>query len=55
MEGFKIGHLNIRSLVKNFEQLTIQLPNQKYNVLSINETMLDSSISNDEINISAWI
>ena len=54
MKGFKIGHLNIRSLVKNLEQLRIHLSNQKYNTLSINETMLDSSISNDEINVSCY-
>ena len=33
--GFKIGHLNIRSLVKNIDQLRIYLSNQKYNILSI--------------------
>ncbi len=54
MRGFKIGYLNIRSLVKNIDQLRIYLSNQKYNILSINETMLDSSISNDEINMSGY-
>ena len=55
MRGFKIGHLNIRSLVKNIDQLRIYLSNQKYNILSINETMLDTStISNYEINISGY-
>ena len=54
MRGFKIGHLNIRSLVKNIDQLRIYLSNQKYNILSINETMLDRTISNYEINISGY-
>ena len=44
MKGFKMGHLNIRSLVKNIDQLRIYLSNKKYNILSVNETMLDSSI-----------
>jgi hypothetical protein len=54
MRGFKIGHLKIRSLVKNIDQLQIYLSNQKYNILSINKTMLDSTISNYEINISGY-
>ena len=54
MKGFKIGHLNIRSLVKNIDQLRIYLSNKKYNILSVNETMLDSSIPNDEININGY-
>ena len=54
MKGFKIGHLNIRSLVKNVDQLRIYLSNKKYNILSVNETMLDSSIPNDEININGY-
>ena len=54
MRGFKIDHLNIRSLVKNIDQLRIYLSNQKYNILSINKTMLDSTISNYEINISGY-
>ena len=54
MKGFKIGHLNIRSLVKNIDQLRIYLSNKKYNILSVNKTMLDSSIPNDEININGY-
>ena len=54
MKGFKIGHINIRSLVKNIDQLRIYLSNKKYNILSVNETMLDSSIPNDEININGY-
>ena len=54
MKGFIIGHLNIRSLFKNINELRMHLSNQKYDILSINETMLDSSISNNEINISGY-
>ena len=32
MKGFKIGHLNIRRLVKNIDQLRIYLSNKKYNI-----------------------
>jgi len=54
MKGFVVGYLNIRSLIKNIDELRIHLSNQKYDILSINETMLDSSISNNEINISGY-
>ena len=54
MKVFKIGHLNIRSLVKNINQLRIYLSNKKCNIVSINETMLDCSIPNDEINIIGY-
>ena len=31
-KGFKIGHVNIRSLVKNIDQLRIYLSNQQYDI-----------------------
>ena len=34
--GFKIAHLNIRSLVKNIDQLRLYLQNQQFDVISIN-------------------
>ncbi len=37
-KGFKIGHLNIRSLVKNIDQLRIYLSNHQYDTICINET-----------------
>ena len=46
------GRLNIRSLVKNIDLLRVYLSKQKYNMISINEKMLDCLVSNDEININ---
>jgi exonuclease III len=52
--GFKIGHLNIRSLVKNIDQLRIYLSNQQYDIICINETWLDDKINNYEVNIDGY-
>ena len=52
--GFKIAHLNVRSLYKHIEELRIYLEEQYFDIISLNETMLDSSISDHEIKINAW-
>ena len=54
MRGFKIAHLNIRSLFKHIDQLKFYLHDQKYDVISLNETMLDDSIEDHEIDISGY-
>ena len=54
MRGFKIAHLNIRSLIKNIDQLRIYLHCQKYDVITLNETMLDSTVIDHEININGY-
>ena len=50
--GFKITHLNVRSLVKNIDHLRYNFRSQKFDIISINETMLDNSIANNEIDIN---
>jgi hypothetical protein len=52
--GFKVAHLNVRSLYKHIEELRIYLEEQYFDIISLNETMLDSSISDHEIKINAW-
>ena len=54
LKGFKIGHLNIASLFKHIEELRIFMQNQTYDILSINETRLDNTISNDEVKITGY-
>ena len=54
MRGFKITHLNIRSLMKNIDQLRIYLHCQKYDVITLNETMLDSTVIEHEVNINGY-
>ena len=52
--GFKIAHLNVRSLVKNIDQLRIYLQDQQFDVISINETMLDNTVADHEISIRGY-
>ena len=54
LNGFKIGHLNIASLFKHIEELRIFMQNQTFDILSINETRLDNTISNDEVKITGY-
>jgi hypothetical protein len=52
LKGFKIaalGPLNITSLTKHIDELKVVMLNQPFDILAINETRLDSSITNAEI------
>jgi exonuclease III len=51
MSGFKIASLNITSLVKHIEELWIFLADNIIDVLAINETRLDSAVSDNEVHI----
>ena len=52
--GSKIAHLNIRSLIKNVDQLRIYLEKQQYDIICINETRLDSTVANQDVNIRGY-
>ena len=54
LKGFKIGHLNIASLMKHKDELFIFISKQHFDVLCINETRLDSSINSSEVNIAGY-
>ena len=45
MKGFRVGHLNIASLVKHVDELKIYLEKEPLDVLSINDTRLGETIS----------
>jgi exonuclease III len=46
MSGFKLASLNVTSLIKHIEELRISLlANNMIDVLAINETRLDSTVS----------
>ena len=49
--GFKIVHLNIRSLIAHIEEFRIYIKTRNFDIISINETMLDYTISDHEISI----
>ena len=54
LKGFRITHLNITSIPKYIDQLRIYLVNKPLDILTINETRLDESISNAEVNIQGY-
>ena len=54
LKGFRIAHLNITSIPKYIEQLRLYLLNKPVDVFTINETRLDESISNVEVNIQGY-
>ncbi|XP_028416157.1 uncharacterized protein LOC114539748 [Dendronephthya gigantea] len=54
LKGFTIALLNIRSLVKNLDQLRLYLLNQQFDVICINETRLDATVPNHEVGISGY-
>jgi exonuclease III len=47
--------LNINSLVAHIDQLRIFLSAHKIDILAINETKLDSTITSNEIHISGYM
>ena len=54
-KGFKFAHLNVVSLVKNFEEIKLFSDiNNEVDVLALNETRLDETIFDSEISIPMY-
>ena len=51
LKGFRIGHLNINSLVKHVDELRIYMEDKPFDILSINESRLDDSVNLNTVNI----
>ena len=54
MKGFRVGHLNIALLVKHVDELKVYLEKDAFDVLSINETRLDETISTNMVSIPGY-
>ena len=52
--GFKLASLNLTSLVKHVDELRVFLANNEIDVLAINETRLDGTISDNEVHIHGY-
>ncbi|CAH3180943.1 unnamed protein product, partial [Porites lobata] len=52
--GFKLASLNINKLITHIDQLRILLAYNEIDILSINETKLNETISDNEVNISGY-
>ena len=53
-EGFKIISLNVFALLGCLDQLNILIEEEKPHVIGINETKIDSSISDTDIQIEGY-
>ncbi len=53
-KGLKIIHINIRSLLQKIDQLRIIASLGNVDIISVNETFLDSTITNDEVDIGGY-
>ncbi len=51
----RIANLNVNSLTRHVDDIRIMLTNYPFDILAINETKLDSSISDSEIYINGYI
>ena len=54
LKGFRVGHLNIASLVRHVDELKVYLEKEPFDVLSINETRLDEAISTNMVSIPGY-
>ena len=54
LKGFRVGHLNIASLVKPVDELKVYFEREPLDVLSINETRLDIAIGTDIVSIPGY-
>ena len=53
-KGMSFIHLNVRSLLPKISELSVILHRTKASVMAVSETHLDSSISNNEVNIQGY-
>jgi exonuclease III len=54
LKGFTIANLNIRSLARNIDQFRLYLQKQQFDVICINETRLDATVSSHEVGINGY-
>ena len=52
--GFKLASLNINKLTTHIDELRIFLAHNEIDILSINETKLNETISDNEVNILGY-
>jgi exonuclease III len=50
----KLGNLNVRSLYNKIDQFSTFVKDNKFDIIGVNETWLDSSIDNAEIEIPGY-
>ena len=54
LKGFKVAQLNIASLLKHYEELLIYMRDEPFDILTLNETRLDSTFLDCEVQIPGY-
>ena len=54
VKGFRIGHLNITSLVKHVDELRTYMEDKPFDILSINESRLDDTVKLNTVDIQGY-
>ena len=54
LKGFRIGHLNITSLVRHVDELRIYMEDKPFDILSINQSCLDDTVNLNTVNIQSY-
>ncbi|CAB4003657.1 Hypothetical predicted protein [Paramuricea clavata] len=54
LKCFRVGHLNITSLVKHVDELRVYMRYEPFDILSINERRLDADIARDTVGIQGY-
>ena len=52
--GLKLASLNINKLITHIDQIIILLAHNEIDILSINETKLNETTSDNEVNVSGY-
>ena len=53
--GISVGHVNIRGLVKNLNELRILLNHAKFDVIGIIETHLTEDVDSKEVHVEGYV
>ena len=54
-KGFKLLHLNVRSLTKKIDQLRILFENSKLDLFTLSETWLNDSVNSQSVGIKGYV
>lgn len=54
MRGFKVGHFNTRSVRNRMDDVRLLLTLNQFDVLTISESWLDSSVNDSEVSIPGY-
>ena len=55
VRGFKVGHLNIRSVRNETDDLHLLLEQNSFDVLTLSESWLDNSIHDCEVSMPGYV